>query len=174
MNQQRFLFCSRCGGAKVRRRSPVEFECEACGFKHFTNPTVAVAAIIANRAGEILLIRRAKDPGRGKLSVPGGFVDPGETGEEAVRREVFEEVNLQVKAFQYLASFPNQYQFQDVIYPTLDVFFTAETETFAEARAKVEVQSVIGVAPASVEFGEVAFPSVEKALRLYLVRLHRG
>ncbi|MBI2948613.1 MAG: NUDIX domain-containing protein [Verrucomicrobia bacterium] len=174
MNESRFLFCSRCGGAKIQMRSPVEFECESCGFKHFANPTVAVAAIIANRAGEILLIRRAKDPGQGKLSVPGGFVDPGETGEEAVRREVFEEVNLQVDGFKYLASFPNEYRYQEVIYPTLDVFFTAAVESFSMARARSEVQSVLSMAPARLEFGEVAFPSVEKALRLYVARLDRG
>lgn len=171
MNDSRFLFCNRCGGAKIRRRSPVEFECDTCGFKHFTNPTVAVAAIIVNRTGEILLIRRAKEPGKGKLSVPGGFVDPGETGEEAVRREIMEEVNLQIEAFEYLASFPNQYHFQGVIYPTLDVFFTAMAESFSEARARLEVESVVSAAPAELKFDELAFPSVEKALRLFFSRM---
>jgi len=174
MNDSRFLFCSRCGGPKIRRRSPVEYECEACGFKHFTNPTVAVAAIIANRVGEILLIRREREPGKGKLSVPGGFVDPGETGEEAVRREVREEVNLEVENLEYLASFPNRYQFQGVIYPTLDVFFAATAESLCEARAKSEVEAVVSVAPTHLEFAELAFPSVAQALRLYVAGANRS
>ena len=61
-----------------------------------------------------------------------------------------------------------------MIYPTLDVFFTAAVESFAEARAMPEVLELVRVAPANLEFGEIAFPSVEQALRLYVDRIHGG
>ena len=174
MDKPRFLYCCQCGGPKLRTVSNREFECEACGFKHFINPTVAVAAILANKDGEILLIRRAKNPGLGQLSLPGGFVDPGETGEEAIAREVLEEVSLTVSNFNYLASFPNEYSYQGVIYPVLDVFFVASTDSFSGANAMAEVQSLEIALPADLQYGEIAFPSVARALRMYAGQSRRG
>lgn len=174
MENAPFLFCSRCGSSKLEARSHRHFQCGACGFEHFVTPSVAVAVILADRAGEILLIRRAKDPGKGRLGLPGGFVDPDETGEEAIQREVEEEVNLKVNRFHYFTSFPNRYPFQGRNYPVLDLFFTATVDTFAGARALLEVQSLISVVPAKLDFNEIAFSSIEKALRLYVTRIQDG
>src|SRR3979409_362313 len=55
-----------------------------------------VGGIAHDPAGRLLLIRRANEPGRGLWSLPGGRVEPGETDEEAVRRELLEETGLQV------------------------------------------------------------------------------
>jgi mutator protein MutT len=60
------------------------------------HPIVGVGAIIV-KGEEVLLARRGKDPGYGKWSIPGGAVKLGETLEEAVIREVCEEVNLSVR-----------------------------------------------------------------------------
>ncbi|MBI4659505.1 MAG: NUDIX domain-containing protein [Verrucomicrobia bacterium] len=172
MDKPMFLFCSRCGGSKLTARTYRLFECESCRFEHYINPLVAVAAIIADSAGQILLIRRARNPGQGKVSLPGGMVDPGETAEQALRREVMEEVNLQVDRLDYLASFPNQYPYQGVVYPALDLFYTGSVETFAPARAMEEVQSLMMAAPAALDFSNIAFSSVEQALRLYAARVY--
>ncbi|MDP8924359.1 MAG: NTP transferase domain-containing protein [Chloroflexota bacterium] len=91
-------FCSRCGQALVQREiegraRPV---CPACDTVAWADPKVAVAVVIPWQGG-ILLGRRAIDPGRGRWSFPSGYVDRGEVLEEAARREVLEEIGLDVR-----------------------------------------------------------------------------
>jgi ADP-ribose pyrophosphatase len=85
--QRIYRHCTQCGAASLKALSRQEYHCSECGFRHYINPIAAVAAILTNARNEILVIRRAIEPGRGQLGLPGGFVDPGETAEAAVRRE---------------------------------------------------------------------------------------
>jgi 8-oxo-dGTP diphosphatase len=62
----------------------------------YYDPKVAVASVI-QRSGQVLMIRRANDPGYGLWSMPGGYVDRGEVAEEAAAREVREETGLEVE-----------------------------------------------------------------------------
>ena len=89
--------------------------CTACGFRLYFNPAVAVAVFIQDALGRVLLIRRAKDPGAGKLAPPGGFIDLGERAEDAVHREVLEEVGLRLTHLRFLGSHPNEYLFAGVL-----------------------------------------------------------
>src|SRR5262245_53429279 len=92
-----FRFCPRCGAARpVENRNQNPFHCNTCGLALFFNPTVAAGAFVSDSAGRVLSIRRAKEPSIGKLAVPGGFIDFGESAEEALRREVREEVGIEV------------------------------------------------------------------------------
>jgi 8-oxo-dGTP diphosphatase len=61
-----------------------------------------VGAVVLDHAGRLLLIRRANEPGRGRWSVPGGRVEPGETDHQAVIREVAEETGLAVEVTRLL------------------------------------------------------------------------
>ncbi|MBI2305113.1 MAG: NUDIX domain-containing protein [Chloroflexi bacterium] len=69
--------------------------CPACGFTYFHDPKVAVAVILA-KDSQVLLSRRNHDPQKGAWSFPAGYVDAGERVEEAGRREVREETNLEI------------------------------------------------------------------------------
>jgi len=60
-------------------------------------PVVCVGAIVLDPAGRLLLVQRANEPGAGRWSLPGGRVEPGETDQDAVVREVAEETGLQVR-----------------------------------------------------------------------------
>jgi ADP-ribose pyrophosphatase YjhB (NUDIX family) len=91
-------FCLRCGTSLVQaerfgRPRPV---CPACGWIYFADPKVAAAALI-QRSNQILLVRRANDPQRGKWTLPAGFVDAGEDPLDAVVRECLEETGLEVR-----------------------------------------------------------------------------
>ena len=167
-SRRQIVFCTQCGAANLQAVGPHEFLCRSCGFRHFINPIAAVVAIIANLANEVLLVRRARDPGRGLLGLPGGFVDVGETGEEALRREILEEVNLRVSELSYFLSLPNRYLFQGVLTPVLDYFYTARVRSFEDAVAREEVASLEPVTLADLDFGQIAFPSNRKALLRYL------
>ena len=97
-------FCPRCGTSLIQqnrfgRLRPV---CPACDWVFFPDPKVAVAVVLANPAGEVLLVRRANDPYRGRWTLPAGFVDAGEDPARAAERECLEEAGLQVRVTQLL------------------------------------------------------------------------
>jgi 8-oxo-dGTP diphosphatase len=69
--------------------------------KEYRNPT-PTADIILQRDSKILMVRRKKDPFKGQLALPGGFINEGETAEEAARREAIEETSLEVEPIEIL------------------------------------------------------------------------
>ena len=69
------------------------------------------------------MVRRAKEPAKGTLDLPGGFVDMSETVEEGMRREIKEETGLDVDHIQYLFSSPNVYMYSGMGVYTLDMDF---------------------------------------------------
>lgn len=162
-----FRFCPRCGAARPADNAGiVPYQCAACALVYFFNPTVAAAAWVLDPAGRVLLIRRAKDPARGKLAIPGGFVDAGETAEEAVRRETREEVGLELERVAFLTSYPNLYHYREVTYPVLDLVFTAHTADPTAARPLDGVAGIEWHHPAAVDPAAVAFPSIVESLKL--------
>src|SRR5919107_1649403 len=90
-------FCPRCG-----RAADVEYprfiSCPHCGYGAYYNPKPVAAAIPTTPDGRIILLRRAFDPGKDLWTFPGGFVDLGESVEEAARREGQEEPEIAEEA----------------------------------------------------------------------------
>jgi len=166
-----FAHCPRCGAAASRPEPGAKaFGCDACGFRVYFNVGTATLAVIENARGEVLFLRRARDPGAGKLGFPGGFADPDESAEEGLRREIREEAGLEVGELTYLCSCPNRYPYRGVLYPTLDLAFHARVAEGAEALT-LEAGEVAGGEwkdPSTVDPDEMAFPSARAALRLHL------
>jgi ADP-ribose pyrophosphatase YjhB (NUDIX family) len=162
-----FQFCPRCGQRRPPSATAQPFRCAACGFLFFFNPAIAVAVLVMNPDRQALWIRRAKDPGRGKLAMPGGFVDIDETAEAALRRELREEVGLEIRHPEFLCSQPNAYFYHDVTYPVLDLFFIAGAADPSQARALDAVASIEWADPREIPLEELAFPSMQKALVYY-------
>jgi mutator protein MutT len=162
-----FRHCPRCGTVRSEPAGR-PFQCPACDFVLYFNPAVATAAIVVNPEEEVLLIRRARDPARGKLSFPGGFVDQGESAEEGLRRELREEVGLEAGSLRYLCSHVNEYHYKEVTYPVLDFFFvTRSNGTTGEAQAS-EVESICWLPIKAVRPEEFAFPSLRAAWAKFL------
>jgi len=165
--EKRFKFCPACGQSRSGKPR-VRFTCDACGFVYYFNPTVAAAAIISRPDGRVLCITRAKDPAKGKLAFPGGFIDIGETAEDALRRETLEEVNLEIEDVSLLRSHPNQYEYKGITYPVLDFIFSATTAAKKEAEALDGVAAFSWRDPKAVDPDEIAFPSLREGLRVYV------
>ncbi len=102
-------FCGRCGGETERVTGEMAMRCTRCGMMHY--PRVSPAVIVrVRRGGEVLLARSPGFP-PGLHSVLAGFVEPGESIEETVHRELREEVGIEVDNLGYFGSqswpFPN-------------------------------------------------------------------
>jgi NAD+ diphosphatase len=117
-----FRLCPSCAAPDPDFLDGKKWLCRACGFEYFHNVATAVGVILDHR-GRIVLLERALDPGKGKLGLPGGFVDPGERAEDAVMRECVEEIGWAPPSLSFLASFPNVYPYGGIEYRTCDFYF---------------------------------------------------
>lgn len=95
-------FCGRCGQPTVLRDNERSKHCPACGLNHY--PRHAPAVMVRITRGDEILLARSPHFAPGMYSVIAGFVDPGESIEQAAHREVMEEVGLTVKNLRYFTS----------------------------------------------------------------------
>jgi len=162
-----FRFCPRCAaGRPADNAGKIPFRCGACGLAYYFNPTVAAAAWVYDPDGRILLIRREREPAKGLFGIPGGFVEIGETAEEGLRREVREEVGLEITAVAFLTSYPNLYLYREVTYPVLDLVFTAKAVSPANATPLDGVTGVEWRHPENIDLNQLAFPSMKQSVKM--------
>lgn len=87
-------YCENCGNQLQDREVGISWYCLGCKRYTYANPVPVIDVMFTDEAGKILLGRRARDPEKGLLNLPGGFVDPNESFEEALAREIKEELDL--------------------------------------------------------------------------------
>lgn len=138
-----FKFCPNCGYSPLTKHSEKSFLCKKCDFTYYFNASGAVIALIFNKKGELLTTRRAFDPQKGTLDLPGGFVDPDETVENALIREIKEELNLDIHQFEYLYSHSNRYPFSGIYVSTVDLVFAVEVNDFSGLHPADDVSECI-------------------------------
>ncbi len=164
-----FNFCPSCGSLVKSHLNKITFFCGDCELEMHFSPVSSAAALIHDLDGNILFIRRRKEPHKGKLGIPGGFVNPGEQLESAMLREVKEEVGIELVSWNYLGGWPNQYSYKSVIYAVTDVYYVAEVENFQNIQiCPDEIDEVHIAIPDTINFEELAFPSLKMAVSAYL------
>ncbi len=97
-------FCGRCGAETVSVTEELAMRCPNCGLMH--HPRVSPAVIVRVEDGDRILLARSPGFPKGLYSVLAGFVEPGESMEETVRREVREEVGIEVSDIRYFDNQP--------------------------------------------------------------------
>jgi ADP-ribose pyrophosphatase YjhB (NUDIX family) len=162
-----FRYCPRCGSEGPRIQANRSLRCGRCGFLFFFNSGAAGAAFVFHR-GRLILCVRAKDPGKGMLDAPGGFVEFGESVEEGLRREILEELHIEVSDFRYLASASNDYCYAGVPYKTTDLFFVCEAKSLDGIRPADDVADYVLMAPGEVDPARLAFESTRTAFAALL------
>lgn len=166
----KFRFCPVCGSKRFIENNEKSKHCEDCGFTYYLNPSAAVAAFIHNSKGELLVVRRKKDPARGTLDLPGGFTDIGETIEETVRREVMEETRLTVSHLTLVDSIPNRYVYSGFCVPTLDFFFVCEVEDTTLLQANDDAEEALWLSLDQLQAEDFGLESIRKAVERYIKR----
>lgn len=163
-----FLYCPVCGAKTFAERNEKAKNCTTCGFVYYFNPSSSVACFIKNKKGELLLVRRAKEPAKGTLDLPGGFVDMHESAEEAVLREVKEETGLEITNCRYLFSLPNIYPYCGFDVHTVDMFFECLTDTFNGATAEDDAAEIVILSPNELQPDNFGLQSIKKAVKMYI------
>ena len=149
-------FCPRCGrDADVA--FPRSISCPHCGYGAYYNPKPVAGAIPRTAAGEVLLLRRGFAPGKGLWTFPGGFVDLGESTEQAAVRETHEELRIDVELGRLVGVYSRPVD--RVVLVVYEALALAEPQTTPEA------PEVRAFAPDAIPYDELAFWSTAAALR---------
>jgi NAD+ diphosphatase len=162
-----FRYCPACAAPIEPTDVTRYFRCTACDYTLFFNAGGAASAIVRDGDGRIALLRRAREPKKGMLTLPGGFVEPGESGEESLRREVEEETGLLLGPLTFLTALPNAYPYRDVLYLTLDLVYVADAVGGVEAAEPDEVTEILWLRPDEVPLEEMAFASLRESVRQF-------
>lgn len=160
-------YCPKCASNQFKKNGKRSLNCVDCGFHFFINSAAAVAALVINKEGKLMLTKRGIEPGYGKQDLPGGFVDPGETIEDALHRELNEELNLKIKSYKYIGSAPNEYVFSDFSVFTIDMGFIVYPETTKGLTAQDDIIDFKFYAEDEINFNEIPAPSIKHFIKEY-------
>ena len=144
----------------LKKGDPERLVCESCGFVFYQGPKL-VAGALFELDGGIVLVQRDIEPGYGKWTFPGGFVERGETAEAAAEREVLEETGLEVR----VSGIVGLYSYEGQI-PAIAVF--GADVIGGEPLPLDETMAVRGYGRDEIPWSDLAFPSTEHALEDYL------
>ena len=149
-------FCPRCGQT-AEVEFPQRIVCTHCGYEAYYNPKPVAGAIPVDDQGRVILLRRGFDPRRGLWTFPGGFVDLGESVEEAARREADEELGMEIEVESLVGVYSRR---EDRV-----VLIVYRARALGSPRTTPEAVEVRAFAVDGLPWDELAFWSTELALR---------
>ena len=158
----------KCGSSHFEIHNGKSKQCADCGFVYYFNPSSATVALILNKQNELLVCRRAKEPAKGTLDLPGGFIDMAETGEEGVIREVKEETGMVVEQADYLFSLPNIYIYSGFPVHTLDMFFRCTVADTQHFKAMDDAADAFFLPLKDIRTEDFGLGSIRKGLEIFL------
>lgn len=173
---EKFHFCPVCGSSHFVENDFKSKRCKDCGFVYYFNAAAAVVAIITNERGELLVAKRAFEPAKGTLDLIGGFADMGETGEEAMKREIKEEtdIDVQTEDLEYLFTCPNTYLYSGLIVHTCDMFFLVKLPSTVHFEPHDDVASCKWVKFEDVNPKDFGLKSISEGVEKWLSSINKS
>ena len=158
--------CPQCGSAELVRRVPRRDDrerqvCAACAYVHYVGPVLAAGLVVRDERGRFCLVRRAHDPGSGRWSFPGGFVDLDEEPAAAAVREAREETGCDATVERLLGLYRSQGPSGK---PVVIAVYVGRAQGPAEGGSE-EVDEIRWFEAADLPWDEFAFESTVRALR---------
>lgn len=165
---EKFKYCPVCGSSHFEINDEKSKKCNNCGFTYYMNPSAATVAFIVNDKDELLIKRRSREPAKGTLDLPGGFVDINETGEEGVAREVMEETGLEVTDAKFLFDIPNVYLYSGLNVYTLDTFYLCHVKSITEVKAADDAKECLWVPICDIHTEQFGLRSIRQGLYKFI------
>ncbi len=174
----KFEFCPCCGSAGFAVNDASSKRCDSCGFVYYFNPRAAVVAVIMDEKGRLLVARRANEPARGTLDLPGGFTECYETAEFSLSREVYEETGITIGSCRYLFSQPNIYPYSGMDIHTMDLFFEVKVDSNIDFNGKDDVDMLMWMDLDQINPDDFGLKSisegVKRIMKLYSEKDNKG
>jgi NAD+ diphosphatase len=163
-----YKFCPDCGN-NCEQIDEKTFKCKSCENNWFNQPVSASATIIFNSKGQILFVRRAKDPCKGMLGLPAGFSDLNETLEQTAIREIKEETGIHLNTVTYIKSYPFNYLYKSREVPViLSVYFAKYLENKSLINIDNEVTEFKWLSKENINFDEIGADVDKLVVKDYL------
>ncbi len=164
-----YSFCPVCGSALEYKQQGHETVpmCtnKSCGFIFWQNSKPCVTAIISNEKNQILMTVRAREPEKGKLDLPGGFLELGEHPHDGVKREIQEEVGVKIEIIGHLGYAIDRYG-KDGEY-TLNIALIGKIIN-GEPKAGDDAAALEWIDPFTVTPGRLGFTNNAKFIELWI------
>jgi ADP-ribose pyrophosphatase YjhB (NUDIX family) len=164
-------FCPKCGGPDLGQQTPPgdtheRLMCRGCGYIHYVNPKI-IAGCIIEQDGKYLLCQRAIPPRPGTWTLPAGFMESGETTEQAALREVWEEsgVRAEIVSPYSIFSVPKISEVY-IIFRAIALEITGQYGP--------ETMDYKFFAPEEIPWEQIYYPAIRQILERYIEERHAG
>lgn len=162
----KFRFCPNCK-KPLKKLTNRLIDCTNCEFHFYLSPASTNALILENQKGEILLTKRKFLPKKGCWDLPGGFINFGETVEESLKREIKEELGIELKKFKYLGSYWSIYPYKGISYQTLCHVFISKYRG-ENLSVKDDISEFKFFPKNKIPLEKMSFEDVKNALKDYV------
>ena len=167
-----FKFCPKCGGKLIKKEGNL-LDCSKCGFHFYINPLPCNGVIIENEKSEIMLVKRKFEPKKGYWDWPGGFINPNENLEESVKREIKEELDVNVEMGKIIGVYDWTYFYEGIDFPTIGIVVSARI-TGGELKPSDDISEYKFFPKNEVLKQRLAFYPIELGILDYLTKENRA
>jgi NAD+ diphosphatase len=167
-----FKYCPLCGKDTIYEDFKYHFACHNCDYEQYISPKPSAGVILRNSSGHIGLSLRAKNPHKGTFDFVGGFIDPEEEVEQAMIREIKEEISLDIEPNRlvYFTSKHGYYQYKNWMYYTVAFIFELYLydQEVADIQVKDDIADLQWFSPDKVPLDNITLVDAIVPLRKYL------